>query len=115
MKHRYPSQPSARVHPNTTTKRKRAILTRAMTVAALAATIAAPGVVGLNAANASAMPIGGLQSECQGSNGGTWVVDYGYNSTGVRYVNGYQCFYRDNEGNQYVDFYDRKGNYKGTG
>jgi hypothetical protein len=30
-------------------------------------------------------------------------------------VTGYQCWYRDNEGNQYVDFYDSKGGYTGTG
>lgn len=103
-----------RVQLKGTTTRKRAFLTRAAAVAALSATIAVPGVVGLTAATASALPISGLQSECRGASG-TWSVEYGYNSTNVRYVTGYSCWYKDNEGNQYVDFYDRKGGYKGTG
>lgn len=91
------------------------LLKRAAAVAALSAGLAAPGVVGITAATASALPISQLQSECRGA-GGTWAVDYQYSgSTNVRYVSGYQCFYKDSEGNGYVDFYDRKGNYKGTG
>jgi hypothetical protein len=75
-------------------------------IAAAALTLTAPA--------ASALPISNLQNECRQANG-TWQVEYGTSSTGLRYVTGYQCWYRDNEGNGYVDFYDRKGNYRNTG
>ncbi len=88
--------------------------TRATTIAALTATIMATGFIGLSAGTADALPISNLQSECRGA-GGSWVVDYGYNSTGIRYVTGYECWYKDIDGNLWVDLYDRKGNYRNTG
>jgi hypothetical protein len=36
-------------------------------------------------------------------------------AAGALPVTGYRCWYRDNEGNGYVDLYDRKGNYRNTG
>jgi hypothetical protein len=94
--------------------RKRSLLARTAALAALSTTLGLPGVMGLTAATAHALPISGLQSECRGA-GGSWQVEYGYNSTGIRYVSGYECWYKDIGGNQYVDFYDRRGNYTGTG
>jgi hypothetical protein len=92
-----------------------ALLMRTAAGGAIAAAMATHGLLGITAATANALPISQLQSECRGA-GGTWAVDYQYSgSTNVRYVSGYQCFYKDNEGNGYVDFYDRKGNYKGSG
>jgi hypothetical protein len=84
---------------------------RAAAAAALTAAIAAPGVIGLTAATANARPIRNLQSECRGAGGG-WHVEY--SGGAVRQVTGYQCWYKDISGNQYVDFYDRRGNYTGT-
>jgi hypothetical protein len=89
----------------------RQLFRRAAAVTALMAAIGAPGVIGLTAVATNALPISTLASECRGA-GGTWVVDYDYNSTGIRYVSGYQCFYRDNEGNGYVDFYDAEATTK---
>jgi hypothetical protein len=85
-----------------------------MAVATLAATLAVSALDAVTAATANALPISGLQSECRGA-GGSWSVDYGVNSSGIRYITGYECWYKDTEGNQYVDFYDRKGNYGGSG
>ncbi len=84
---------------------------RTYAVAALAAAMAAPGILGLAAATASALPISNLASECRQANGGNWTVDYGSNHQ----IRGYSCYYRDINGNHYVDFYDRRGNYTGTG
>lgn len=86
-------------------------LKKAAAVAAMAAAIGAPGVVGLTAATANALPISNLASECRQANGGSWVVDY----NGAHQVVGYQCWYRDIDGGQNVDFYDRRGNYYGSG
>jgi hypothetical protein len=84
---------------------------RAAAVAALTAAICAPGVIGLTAATANALPISNLASECRGANGGSWVVDY----NGAHQVVGYMCYYKDISGNGYADFYDRKGNYTHSG
>ncbi|MFT4086012.1 MAG: hypothetical protein QM658_02480 [Gordonia sp. (in: high G+C Gram-positive bacteria)] len=78
----------------------------------LAVAIAGP-LAAVQAAPANALPISTLTTECRQA-GGTWYVDYGYNGN-VRYVTGYQCFYRDIHGDRYVDFFDRRGNYQGTG
>ena len=82
------------------------LATLSVAIASAALTLTAPA--------AGALPISNLQNECRQANG-TWQVEYGTSSTGLRYVTGYQCWYRDNEGNGYVDFYDRKGNYRNTG
>ena len=82
------------------------LATLSVAIASAAPTLTAPA--------AGALPISNLQNECRQANG-TWQVEYGTSSTGLRYVTGYQCWYRDNEGNGYVDFYDRKGNYRNTG
>jgi hypothetical protein len=87
------------------------LLKRAAAVGALTAAIGASGVIGLTAATANALPISNLQSECRGG-GGSWHVEY--SSGAVRQVTGYQCWYKDISGDQYVDFYDRRGNYTGT-
>ena len=71
-------------------------------------------MLGLTAPTAGALPISNLQNECRQANG-TWEVEYGTSSTGLRSVTGYRCWYRDNEGNGYVDLYDRKGKYRNTG
>ncbi len=84
---------------------------RAAVTAAMLAALVIPAVAGLTAATANAMPISNLASECRQANGGSWVVDY----NGAHQIAGYQCWYRDNDGNQYVDFYDRRGNYRNTG
>ncbi|MCE5289109.1 MAG: hypothetical protein LLG14_07670 [Nocardiaceae bacterium] len=81
---------------------------RAVAGAALAGALAGPMML-TQAATANALPISNLQSECRGA-GGSWYVEY---TSGV--LTGYQCWYRDNHGNQYVDFYDRRGNYYATG
>ncbi len=86
------------------------LLKRVAAVAALTAAIGGPGVIGLTTASANALPISNLQSECRQA-AGTWRVVYGDG----RQVTGYQCWYRDISGDQYVDFYDRRGNFKGTG
>jgi hypothetical protein len=86
-------------------------LQKAAAVAAMAVAIGAPGVVGRTAATANALPISNLASECRQANGGSWVIDY----NGAYQVVGYQCWNRDIDGNQYVDFYDRRGNYYGSG
>ncbi len=91
----------------------RTLLTRAV-VAIAPVTLAVLGISGVTASTASALPISNLQSECRQANG-QWVVEYSTNSTGIRYVSGYECWYRDINGDQYVDLYDRKGNYQGTG
>jgi len=96
-------------------KINRTMLRETAAVAALTATMAVPAIVGLTAATASALPISQLQSECQSANGGRWVVEYSGGGTTARYISGYSCYYRDIGGNGYIDFYDRKGNYKGTG
>jgi hypothetical protein len=83
---------------------------RAAATAAMLAALVVPGVAGLTAATANAMPISNLASECRQANGGSWVIDY----NGAHQVVGYQCWYRDISGSQYVDFYDRRGNYYGT-
>jgi hypothetical protein len=88
----------------------RALLKRATAAALLSATLAAPGVVGLTAATANAMPISTLKSECQGANNGRWVTDY----SGGRVI-GYYCYYSSISGNTYVDYYDRYGNYRWSG
>ena len=62
----------------------------------------------LTAATAGALPISNLTSECRATSHRTWVVEYGGGGTTARYVSGYACFYRDINGNQYVDFYDRR-------
>ncbi|GAB88654.1 hypothetical protein [Gordonia rhizosphera] len=92
---------------------KSRLLTRAVAATA-PATLAVLGVLGMTAPTATALPISNLQSECRQANG-QWVVEYSTNSTGIRYVSGYECWYRDINGDQYVDLYDRKGNYQGTG
>jgi hypothetical protein len=84
---------------------------RAVATAAMLVALVIPGVAGLTAATASAMPISNLASECRQANSGSWVVDY----NGAHQVVGYKCWYRDIDGNQYVDFYDRRGNYYGSG
>ena len=88
------------------------IFRRAVATAALATAIAGPAFI--SAGTASALPISTLQTECRGA-GGSWSIEYGYNSTGVRYVSGYECWYRDIGGGLNVDFYDRRGNYTGSG
>lgn len=93
----------------TTTK---TLLRRAAATAALAAAIGGSGLMA--AGTASALPISGLASECRGA-GGTWSVEYMYSGAGIRYVSGYECWYRDINGGQHVDFYDRRGNYGGSG
>jgi hypothetical protein len=89
--------------------RSRSIV-RAAALATLTAAVGATASIGLSAATAQALPISNLQSECRGA-GGQWRVEYG----GAHQVTGYQCWYKDIGGNGYVDFYDRKGNYRGTG
>lgn len=79
-------------------------------MAALTAAMGGSGVTGLFAASANALPISNLQSECRQA-AGTWRVVY----SGGHQVSGYQCWYKDVSGDQYVDFYDHRGNYKGTG
>jgi hypothetical protein len=81
--------------------------------AATAATAARviPAVAGLTAPTANALPISNLASQCRQANGGSWVIDY----NGAHRVVGYQCWYRDISGGQNVDFYDRRGNYSGSG
>jgi hypothetical protein len=76
----------------------RALLKRATAAALLSATLAAPGVVGLTAAAANAMPISTLKSECQSANNGRWYTDY----TGGR-VSGYYCVYSSISGDHYID------------
>ena len=89
------------------------LIKRAASVALLSSTLALPAVVGLTAGTANAVPIQVLASEC-GSANGTWVTDFSINPNGSRTITGYQCFYKDIGGDQYVDYYDRRGNYKGT-
>ena len=83
---------------------------RTAAVATLTAAVGATASIGFSAAPARALPISNLQSECRGA-GGQWRVEYG----GAHQVTGYQCWYKDISGNQYVDLYDRRGNYRGTG
>ena len=91
--------------------KQRRLFKRAAAVAALTAAIGTPGVIGVTAATANALPISNLQSECRGAGGG-WHVEYSGGT--VRQVTGYQCWYKDISGNQYVDFYDGRGNYTGS-
>lgn len=88
------------------------IIRRTVTGAVLAASIAVPAL--FSAGTASAMPISTLRTECRGA-GGAWQVEYMYSGAGIRYVSGYECWYRDIHGGQHVDFYDRRGNYGGSG
>jgi hypothetical protein len=86
--------------------RTRTLLGTAFAVVALSMPIA-----GITAGIADARPnTNGLAAECRASNGGTWVVD----SSGGR-VTAYMCYYKDIDGNGYVDYYDRYGNFSGTG
>jgi hypothetical protein len=89
---------------------KNTFLKRVLAGTVLAATLGVPGIVGLTAATASAMPISTLASECRSAPKGQWITEY----TAGR-VTGYMCFYNDISGNRYVDFYDRYGNYKSSG
>ncbi|MBX7432370.1 hypothetical protein JDV09_09670 [Mycobacterium sp. Y57] len=86
-------------------------INKVIAAAGLATAVAAPGALGLAAGTANALPISNLASECRQANGGSWQVSYGYNHQ----VTGYMCFYKDIGGNGYVDFYDRYGNYYGSG
>ena len=94
--------------------KKRSLIRRMAVVAVLSEAIATPGLIGVTAATAGALPISNLASECRGANGGTWVVEYGGGGATARYVSGYACYYRDIDGNGYVDYYDRRGNYRNT-
>jgi hypothetical protein len=89
---------------------KNTVLKRVLAGTVLAATLGVPGIVGLTAATANAMPISTLASECRSAPKGQWITEY----TAGR-VTGYMCFYNDISGNRYVDFYDRYGNYKSSG
>lgn len=91
--------------------RRRRSIVRAAAVLTVTAAIGAPASIGLSTVTAHALPISNLQSECRGA-GGKWIVEYG---SVTHQVTGYQCWYKDIGGNGYVDFYDRKGNYRGTG
>jgi hypothetical protein len=92
---------------------KNTVLKRVLAGTVLAATLGVPGIVGLTAATANAMPISELKSECQSANNGYWRTEYSpYNRSTIT---GYSCYYSDISGNRYVDWYDRYGNYKGTG
>jgi hypothetical protein len=82
-----------------------ALLKRAVAAAVLSATLAVPGVVGLTAATANAMPISQLARECRSAPQGLWVS----NRTG------YMCYYNDASGNRHVDMYDRRGRYYASG
>jgi hypothetical protein len=86
---------------------KHALLKRVAAGAVLSATLAVPGIVGLTAATANAMPISQVARECRSAPQGLWVRHSG----GA----GYSCFYNDASGNRHVDFYDRRGRYYGSG
>jgi len=68
--------------------RKLAQRIRVATFASLPAAITV-GMLGLTAPTAGALPISNLQNECRQANG-TWEVEYGTSSTGLRYVTGYR-------------------------
>jgi hypothetical protein len=72
-----------------------------------------PGVVGFTGAGANAVPIQMLANECASANR-TWVTDFITNPNDTRTITGYQCFYKDISGDDYVDLYDRRGHYRGT-
>jgi hypothetical protein len=86
--------------------KKHAMLKRVAAGAVLSATLAVPGIVGLTAATANAMPISQLARECRSAPQGLWVR---HGSTG------YSCYYNDASGNRHVDWYDRRGRYYGSG
>jgi hypothetical protein len=93
---------------------KHALLKRAVAAVLLAAAMSVPGIVGFTATSANALPISQLQDECRSANG-TWYTDYITGANGSRYESGNSCYWKNIDGDTYVDYYDRKGNYKGTG